>query len=55
MRGSAVRTATDRRRPRFDATERLLHWVHALAFFALLGSGLILYLPSLADAFGRAI
>ncbi len=42
-----------RRRPRFDATERLLHWVHALAFFVLLASGLVLYLPSLSDALGN--
>jgi len=39
-------------RPRFDATERLLHWVHALAFFVLLASGLVLYLPSLSEAVG---
>jgi formate dehydrogenase subunit gamma len=39
-------------RARFGATERLLHWAHALAFFALLATGLILYLPSLANAFG---
>jgi formate dehydrogenase subunit gamma len=25
-----------------------VHWIHAAAFFALLGSGLVLYLPSLA-------
>lgn len=52
--GSAAATATERPRiARFDATERLAHWVHALAFFVLLGSGLVLYLPSLADAFGN--
>src|SRR5438105_11031567 len=33
---------------RFSRTERALHWVHASAFFVLLGSGLVLYLPSLA-------
>ena len=38
---------------RFTLTERLLHWVHASAFFVLLGSGLILYIPSLASAVGR--
>jgi formate dehydrogenase subunit gamma len=38
---------------RFTFTERLLHWVHASAFFVLLGSGLILYLPALSDAVGR--
>jgi len=33
---------------RFTRAERLLHWVNALGFFLLLGSGLILYLPSLS-------
>jgi formate dehydrogenase subunit gamma len=37
---------------RFTLTERLLHWVHAAAFFVLLGSGLALYLPALATTFG---
>jgi formate dehydrogenase subunit gamma len=36
---------------RFTLTERLLHWVHASAFFVLLGSGLILYIPSLSVTF----
>ncbi len=36
---------------RFTLTERLLHWVHASAFFVLLGSGLILYLPVLSTTF----
>ena len=38
---------------RFTLTERLVHWIHATAFFVLLGSGLVLYLPSLAGAIGR--
>ena len=38
---------------RFSRTERLLHWANAVGFFALLGSGLVLYLPSLAAAAGR--
>jgi formate dehydrogenase subunit gamma len=38
---------------RFTLTERLVHWVHASAFFVLLGSGLILYLPRLSEAVGR--
>jgi formate dehydrogenase subunit gamma len=38
---------------RFTRTERLLHWVHACAFFVLLGSGLVLYLPSLSASVGR--
>lgn len=38
---------------RFSRTERLLHWVNAAGFFTLLSSGLVLYLPSLAEAVGR--
>ena len=38
---------------RFTRTERLLHWVHASAFFVLLGSGLVLYLPALSTAVAR--
>jgi formate dehydrogenase subunit gamma len=38
---------------RFSRTERALHWVHAAAFFVLLGSGLVLYLPSLSELVGR--
>lgn len=38
---------------RFTGTERAVHWVHATAFFVLLGSGLVLYLPSLSEAVGR--
>ena len=45
--------APERRVVRFGPTERALHWVHASAFLALLGSGLCLYLPSLAEAVGR--
>jgi formate dehydrogenase subunit gamma len=33
---------------RFTLTERFLHWTHATAFFALLASGLVLYVPSLS-------
>ncbi|GIU94145.1 MAG: formate dehydrogenase subunit gamma [Gaiellaceae bacterium] len=35
---------------RFSRTERALHWIHASAFFVLLGTGLVLYLPSLSIA-----
>ncbi len=45
--------ASARRLPRFGLTERALHWVHAAAFCVLLGSGLCLYLPSLAETVGR--
>ena len=38
---------------RFTLTERLLHWVHASAFFVLLGSGLVLYIPALSRAIAR--
>jgi formate dehydrogenase subunit gamma len=38
---------------RFSRTERMLHWVHASAFFVLLGSGLVLYVPRLSTAVGR--
>jgi formate dehydrogenase subunit gamma len=38
---------------RFSRTERTLHWANALAFFTLLGSGLVLYLPILASLVGR--
>jgi formate dehydrogenase subunit gamma len=38
---------------RFTLTERLLHWIHASAFLVLLGSGLVLYLPSLSTAVAR--
>jgi formate dehydrogenase subunit gamma len=42
-----------RRIARYGRTERAVHWVHAVAFCVLLGSGLALYLPSLAEAVGR--
>jgi formate dehydrogenase subunit gamma len=38
---------------RFTRTERALHWVLALGFFALLGSGLILYVPELSVLVAR--
>jgi len=49
-RGRAPRPGYVRR---FTLTERLLHWVHASAFFVLLGSGLVLYLPALSTAVAR--
>ena len=39
--------------PRFDGTERAVHWVHAAAFFSLLATGLALYLPVLASMVGN--
>jgi formate dehydrogenase subunit gamma len=38
---------------RWNRTERAAHWVHAVAFCILLGSGLCLYLPSLAELVSR--
>lgn len=38
---------------RFSRVERLLHWVNALGFFFLLGTGLILYLPRLSMLVSR--
>ena len=39
--------------PRFGRTERALHWVHATGFFAMLASGLVLYLPALSELVAR--
>jgi formate dehydrogenase subunit gamma len=38
---------------RFGRTERTLHWVHAAGFLAMLGTGLVLYLPLLSEAIAR--
>jgi formate dehydrogenase subunit gamma len=38
---------------RFTATERIVHWTHAAAFFALLASGLALYVPRLSTWISR--
>lgn len=35
---------------RFSRTERAIHWIHASAFFVLLATGLVLYLPALSVA-----
>jgi formate dehydrogenase subunit gamma len=35
--------------PRFDAAERTLHWLLAITFLVMMVSGLVLYLPSLAE------
>jgi formate dehydrogenase subunit gamma len=37
---------------RFGATERNLHTIHATAFAVMLATGLVLYLPALAQLFG---
>lgn len=38
---------------RFSVTERALHAVHATSFTVMLATGLILFLPALASAFGN--
>jgi formate dehydrogenase subunit gamma len=38
---------------RFSRTERTLHWIHASAFFVMLATGLVLYLPALSEAVSR--
>jgi formate dehydrogenase subunit gamma len=38
---------------RFSRTERALHWLHASAFFVLLASGLVLYVPRLSELVAR--
>ncbi|MFN8222962.1 MAG: cytochrome b/b6 domain-containing protein [Gaiellales bacterium] len=44
---------SERTLTRFTRTERGLHWLHATGFLVMLGSGLVLYLPFLAEAIGR--
>jgi len=54
MPGSGIRTATESPYvARFSRTERAIHWIHASAFFVLLGSGLVLYVPRLSEAISR--
>jgi formate dehydrogenase subunit gamma len=50
---TASGSGRSRRIARFSATERALHWLLAGSFFVLLGSGLALYLPSLANVVDR--
>ena len=38
---------------RFSRTERAVHWIHASAFFLLLSTGLVLYVPRLSTAIAR--
>jgi formate dehydrogenase subunit gamma len=38
---------------RFSRTERAVHWIHASAFFMLLGTGLVLYVPRLSALVAR--
>ena len=45
--------ASPARIERFTGTERTLHWMHASAFFALLATGMVLYLPALSTVVNR--
>ena len=38
---------------RFGPTERLVHWVHATGFLAMLATGLVLYVPALSEFVAR--
>lgn len=49
----AERAWIRRRVHRFSLTERVLHAVHGVAFLAMLATGLVLFLPFLAQAFGN--
>jgi formate dehydrogenase subunit gamma len=40
---------------RFSRTERAVHWIHANAFFVLLGTGLVLYVPRLSALVARRL
>jgi formate dehydrogenase subunit gamma len=53
MAAASSAAANARLARRFTRTERALHWVLALGFFALLASGLILYLPQLSVLVAR--
>ena len=41
--------------PRFNRTQRTVHWLHSLSFLVLLGTGLSLYLPPLASIVGNRL
>jgi len=51
MPGLGARTATEQREyvRRFSPAEQTLHWLLATSFLTMLATGLILYLPSLAQ------
>jgi formate dehydrogenase subunit gamma len=47
--------ARSQRVPRFDRTERALHWTTALLVLTLVATGAVLYIPSLSVAVGRRL
>ncbi|MBI2847439.1 MAG: cytochrome b/b6 domain-containing protein [Chloroflexi bacterium] len=46
-------TYSSERVPRFTRTERALHWIHAIAFLALLFTGIAMYSQTLSVFIGR--
>ncbi len=52
---TAVDVRVDDQVVRFDRTERLLHWANATLFLTLLGTGMTLYVGSLATLIGRRL
>ena len=46
---------TSARLARFTATERVLHWIVAITFFLMLGTGAALYFPALAQLMSRPV
>jgi formate dehydrogenase subunit gamma len=50
---SVARRESPARIERFGRTERAVHWIHASAFFAMLATGLVLYLPVLSELVAR--
>ena len=50
---TAIESTAPRFVRRFSRTERVLHWTHASAFFVMLATGLILYVPKLTEQVGR--
>lgn len=51
----ATAEARPARLERFNRTERLLHWLVAVTFFIMLGTGLALYFPAFAQVMSRPL
>jgi formate dehydrogenase subunit gamma len=53
--GTGNTTSAKSRLPRFDRTERLVHWATAVLVIALVATGAILYVPALSLDIGRRL
>lgn len=53
MASAPETSARPARISRFSVAERLLHWLLAVTFFVMLGSGLALYVPALSNLVAR--